>query len=147
MMQVKSAGLTFLEDEYRRLTVETAHGLIGLRPGKTAETAGFIGAVDEHWIFVMKNAVVAQMQHVMPGVAAQMCWSNWPEAGSLPPSFSFVEVREVSELGSDWGLQLQHLERLANGRFGARAPIEPRLTKIRKVRIAANGRPHPDAAS
>lgn len=102
MMQARSSNLTVLEDDARRLTVETAHGLIGLRAGTKTEAAGFVGAVDEHWLFVMKNAVVAQMQHMMPAVAAEMRWSNGPKAGSLPPNFTFVEVQEVSELGPNF---------------------------------------------
>mgnify|MGYP001792467731 CR=1 FL=1 len=62
LLQVKSANLTVLQDEEQHLTVETAHGLIGLRHGGASETAGFVGAVDEHWLFIMKNAVVSQME-------------------------------------------------------------------------------------
>lgn len=102
LMQVKSNGLTILQDEEQHLTVETAHGLIGLRPGSQTETAGFVGAVNEHWLFIMKSAVVSQMEHVMPEVAANMRWSNGPEEGSLPPNFAFVEVRGVRELGSNF---------------------------------------------
>lgn len=100
LAQAKRGNLQVLEDAEARLTVETAHGLIGLRPGASSETAGFVAATDEHWLFIMKNAVVAQMQHLMPEVAADMRWSSGPEAGSLPPNFSFVEVTEVAELGS-----------------------------------------------
>ena len=102
LMQVQSASLTVLEDEAQNLTVETAHGLIGLRSGSATETAGFVGAVDEHWLFIMKSAVVSQMEHVMPEVAAQMRWSNGPEEGALPPNFAFVQVRDVSELGPNF---------------------------------------------
>lgn len=102
MMQVKQANLTVLEDEGRQLTVKTAHGLIGLRPGQDTEAAGFVGAKDEHWLFVMKNAVVMQMQHAMPEVARDMFWSNGPEEGSLPPNFEFVQVQEVAPLGLDF---------------------------------------------
>lgn len=102
LLQVKSANLTVLQDEEQHLTVETAHGLIGLRHGGASETAGFVGAVDEHWLFIMKNAVVSQMDHVMPEVAAKMRWSNGPEEGALPPNFAFVEVRDVSELGPNF---------------------------------------------
>ncbi|MEM6939320.1 MAG: siderophore-interacting protein [Pseudomonadota bacterium] len=99
LMQAQSSNLKVLEDLEQRLTVETAHGLIGLRAGQTAEAAGFVGASNEHWLFVMKNAVVAQMNHAMPEVAAQMRWSVGPEVGSLPPNFNFVEVIDVAELG------------------------------------------------
>mgnify|MGYP001799489513 CR=1 FL=1 len=102
LMQVKSNGLTVLQDEEQHLTVETAHGLIGLRSGRETETAGFVGAVDEHWLFVMKGAVVSQMSHVMPEVAAKMRWSNGSEEGALPPNFAFVEVRDVRELGPNF---------------------------------------------
>ncbi|MEM8537574.1 MAG: siderophore-interacting protein [Pseudomonadota bacterium] len=99
MMQVKSAGLKVLEDTQDTLTVETNHGLIGLRPGDASETAGMVAAVDERWLFVMKNAVVAQMDHVMPDVAKAMRWSNGPTEGSLPPNFCFVQAEKVEQLG------------------------------------------------
>ncbi|MEO0959008.1 MAG: hypothetical protein AAFY66_11195, partial [Pseudomonadota bacterium] len=99
MMQAKASSLRVLEDEEGRLTVETAHGLIGLRPGTAAETAGMVAAQDARWLFVMKNAVVDQMQHMMPAVAQAMRWSNGDRAGSLPPNFQFVRVTDVSRLG------------------------------------------------
>ncbi|MEM6891298.1 MAG: siderophore-interacting protein [Pseudomonadota bacterium] len=63
------------------------------------ETAGMVAAVDEHWLFVMKNAVVSQMLQAMPKVAEQMRWSPGPTEGSLPPNFRFVKVEDVTELG------------------------------------------------
>ncbi|MEL6101845.1 MAG: siderophore-interacting protein [Pseudomonadota bacterium] len=102
LMQAKSAGLTVLVDDAQHLTVETAHGLIGLRSGSASETAGFVGAVDEHWLFIMKSAVVSQMEHVMPELATKMRWSNGPEEGALPPNFAFAEVRDVSALGPNF---------------------------------------------
>ncbi|MEM8978260.1 MAG: siderophore-interacting protein [Pseudomonadota bacterium] len=102
LVQAKSANLKVLEDKEQNLTVETAHGLIGLRPGTKSETAGMVGAADEHWLFVMKNAVVSQMQHVMPSVAEQMKWSTGPKEGTLPPNFTFVKVEDVVELGPNF---------------------------------------------
>lgn len=102
MTQARSAGLKVLEDADMRLTVETAHGLIGLRPGAEAKTAGFVGATDEHWLFVMKTAVTRQMEQMMPEVAKQMRWSNGPKAGALPPNFRFAQVRKVIALGPNF---------------------------------------------
>ncbi|MEO1317042.1 MAG: siderophore-interacting protein [Pseudomonadota bacterium] len=99
MMQAKASSLRVLEDEEGRLTVETAHGLIGLRPGTAAETAGMVAAQDARWLFVMKNAVVDQMQHMMPAVAQAMRWSDGDRTGSLPPNFQFVRVTDVLRLG------------------------------------------------
>ncbi|MEM9966690.1 MAG: siderophore-interacting protein [Pseudomonadota bacterium] len=99
LMQAKTSNLTVLEDIDSRLTVKTAHGLIGLRPGQTAETAGMVAAENVQWLFVMKNAVVQQMKHLMPDVAAAMRWSDTGAEGGLPPNFSFVRVIEVVELG------------------------------------------------
>ncbi|MEM0937221.1 MAG: siderophore-interacting protein [Pseudomonadota bacterium] len=99
LAQAKSSSLKVLEDAGGRLTVETAHGLIGLRPGVAAETAGMVAAADERWLFVMKNAVLQQMRHVMPDVAEAMRWSDGGAEGSLPPNFTFVRVHTVEELG------------------------------------------------
>lgn len=99
MAQVKSSGLKVLEDREGRLTVETAHGLIGLRPGRRAETAGMVAAEDERWLFVMKNAVVQQMRHMLPEVAENMRWTDGDSEGALPPNFAFAHVREVVQLG------------------------------------------------
>lgn len=99
LAQAESAKLTVLEDTEGKLTVETAHGLIGLRPGASAETAGMVAGEDARWLFVMKNAVVAQMQHLMPTVAEAMRWSDHDAPGSMPPNFAFVRVTDVAPLG------------------------------------------------
>ncbi len=102
LMQAKSSNLTVLEDTESALSVQTVHGLIGLRAGKDAEVAGMVAAIDERWLFVMKSAVVDQMQHALPQVAKAMRWSNGPVEGSLPPNFVFVQVRDVMQLGPDF---------------------------------------------
>lgn len=99
LAQAAGANLTVLEDDAGRLTVETAHGLIGLRPGIAAETAGMVAARDPRWLFVMKNAVIQQMRKVLPDVAEAMRWSDGDAMGSLPPNFQFVRVQDVVPLG------------------------------------------------
>lgn len=99
LAQAKAGQLEVLDDETDRLTVKTAHGLIGLRPGQSAETAGMVAANDQRWLFVMKNAVLMQMKHLMPEVAENMRWSDGDYAGALPPNFQFVRVKEVTQLG------------------------------------------------
>lgn len=42
LSQVKLHGLTIREDRPERLTVETSHGLIGLRPGQNTAVAGMV---------------------------------------------------------------------------------------------------------
>ncbi|MGR3617848.1 MAG: hypothetical protein ACU0BB_17665 [Paracoccaceae bacterium] len=81
------------------MNFETAHGLIALRPGANAETAGMVAASDERWLFVMINAVVQQMQQALPAVAEAMRWSDGGAPGRLPSNFSFVWVTDVVELG------------------------------------------------
>ncbi|MEM8824189.1 MAG: siderophore-interacting protein [Pseudomonadota bacterium] len=99
LAQAKASKLSVLEDDPNRLTVQTAHGLIGLRPGAEADTAGMVAAADLRWLFVLKSAVVAQMQHMMPQVAEAMRWSDGDAVGSLPPNFQFVRVTKVEDLG------------------------------------------------
>ncbi|MEM1382843.1 MAG: siderophore-interacting protein [Pseudomonadota bacterium] len=99
LAQATAARLRVLEDEPGHLTVETAHGLIGLRPGITAETAGMVAAQDPRWLFVMKNAVIQQMRQMLPEVAEAMRWSDGEAAGSLPPNFQFMRAVEVEQLG------------------------------------------------
>ncbi|MEM6760358.1 MAG: siderophore-interacting protein, partial [Pseudomonadota bacterium] len=142
LMQAKSSGLTVLDDSAQNLTVETAHGLIGLRKGGATETAGFVGAVDEHWLFIMKNAVVAQMQHSMPDVAAKMRWSNGPEEGSLPPNFAFVQVIDVSPLGSDFlrvTFRGEDLSKHGDASIHFRLVLPPEGVAPEWPTIAANG--------
>ena len=141
-MQVKTSALTVLEDEDDRLTVETAHGLIGLRPGLQTEAAGYVGAVDEHWLFVMKNAVIMQLQHIMPRVAAEMRWSNGPETGSLPPNFNFVSVRHVQELGPNFlrvTLQGEDLSAHQDAAIHFRLLLPPKDVEPQWPTVAENG--------
>lgn len=142
LMQAQSANLTVLEDEEKLLTVETAHGLIGLRPGAHVETAGMVGAVDEHWLFVMKNAVVSQMQHVMPAVAEEMRWSSGPAEGSLPPNFRFVKVERVEELGPDFlrvTFKGEDLSKHQDAAIHFRLVIPPKDAAPEWPTVAANG--------
>lgn len=46
LRHAKISGSTVLEDNSEHLTVETAHGLIGLRPRKSAEAAGMVASRD-----------------------------------------------------------------------------------------------------
>lgn len=99
MAQATSANLRVLRDEDGYLTVETNHGLIGLVPGAESETAGMVAAADDRWLFIMKNAVIAQMRELMPAVAEAMRWSDGEKTGTLPPNFQFVRTVSVEELG------------------------------------------------
>mgnify|MGYP001800622436 CR=1 FL=1 len=47
LMQSTASELTILEDAEHSLTVQTAHGLVGLRPGQVTETAGMVAADSE----------------------------------------------------------------------------------------------------
>ncbi len=99
LAQAKSGSLPVLEDDDQRLTVETAHGLIGLRPGLESETAGMVAGQDARWLFVMKNAVIGQMRHLMPAVAEAMRWSDSGNVTELPPNFQFMRTTKVEQLG------------------------------------------------
>lgn len=94
-----SAKLTVLEDEGSQLTVQTAHGLVGLRSGRETAVAGMVASSDPHWLFVMKNAVISQMRAALPDVADAMRWSDGGATGGLPPNFMFVRARSVVPLG------------------------------------------------
>ncbi|MEM8595098.1 MAG: siderophore-interacting protein [Pseudomonadota bacterium] len=100
LTQAKAAGLVVLKDQPGDVTVQTVHGLIGLRPGGAAETAGMVAARDPRWLFIMKNAVVEQMRQLMPDVAKAMRWSDGDVEGALPPNFQFVTATRVAPLGS-----------------------------------------------
>ncbi|MEL7013165.1 MAG: siderophore-interacting protein, partial [Pseudomonadota bacterium] len=97
--QAKSGNLPILEDRDQRLTVETAHGLIGLRPGIESEIAGMVAGQDARWLFVMKKAVIGQMRHMMPAVADAVRWSDSGEVTALPPNFQFMRTIQVEQLG------------------------------------------------
>ena len=98
-MQVFASNLAVLEDKDERLTLETAHGLTGRRPGKTSSTADMIAAVDSLWLFVIKNAVIQQMCRVFPEVAAATRWPGGDDEGVLPPNFMLMPARQVEPLG------------------------------------------------
>ena len=46
LIQVKRSNLNIIEDELNCLTIETAHGLVGLRKGKSCETASMVAGKD-----------------------------------------------------------------------------------------------------
>lgn len=142
LMQAKSNNLSVLEDTDSQLTVETAHGLIGLRPGDAAEAAGFVGAENEHWLFVMRSAVVQQMEHLMPEVAKQIRWSAGPEVGTLPPNFAFVSVVDVSELGPNFlrvTFEGEDLSKHQDGAIHFRLVLPPEDVAPEWPTVAANG--------
>jgi len=100
LARASESNFPVLEDTSGRLTVETAHGLVGLRSGRSAETAGMVAARDPRWLFVIKDAVVQQIRLVLPDVADAIRWSDGGAAGTLPPNFQFARVRDVVPLGS-----------------------------------------------
>ena len=99
LARVKSDGLEVLEDAGSRLTIRTAHGLIGLRPGREAKIAGMVAAREPRWLYVLKGAVVQQVQHLMPKVAAAVRWTDVEAEGGLPPNFRFATVISVEPVG------------------------------------------------
>jgi len=131
-----------LEDGETRLTVETAHGLIGLRSGAACETAGMVAARDARWLFVMKTAVLQQMRHLMPEVAEAMRWSDADAQGDLPPNFSFVRVREVRDLGPVFlrvGLEGEDLSSHGDGAIHFRLVLPPTDAEPVWPGVAPNG--------
>jgi ferric-chelate reductase (NADPH) len=142
LSQAKAADLQVIEDAHRTLRVQTAHGLIGLCSGDTTEVAGVVAAADERWLFVMKAAVVDQMRHVMPDVAAQMRWSNGPTEGSLPPNFMFMQVRDVVKLGPEFlrvTLQGEDVSRHGDAAIHFRLVQPPEGAEVIWPSVAANG--------
>lgn len=99
LAQAAASKLEVLEDAPGNLTVATAHGLVGLRPGAKTEAAGMVAAEDPRWLFVMKNAVIQQMRMVAPQVATAMRWSDGDAEGSLPANFQFARATKVEDLG------------------------------------------------
>ncbi|MEM8571575.1 MAG: siderophore-interacting protein [Pseudomonadota bacterium] len=142
LAQAKATNLTVLEDASDRLTVESEHGLIGLRPGQSTETAGMVAAIDSRWLFVMKNAVVAQMRHLMPEVVEAMRWSDAGESGGLPPNFSFVRVRSVEHLGPAFlrvTLEGEDLSAHGDQAIHFRLVLPPKDVAPKWPGVAANG--------
>ncbi|MEM6440096.1 MAG: siderophore-interacting protein [Pseudomonadota bacterium] len=140
--QAKASGLEVLEDADGRLTVRTAHGLIGLRPGGEAETAGMVAARDPRWLYVMKGAVVQQMQHLMPEVAASMRWTDAEAAGSLPPNFRFATVASVVPLGEAFLrviLKVEDLSSYGDDAIHFRLLQPPRTGEAAWPEVAENG--------
>ncbi|MEM1079367.1 MAG: siderophore-interacting protein [Pseudomonadota bacterium] len=142
MAQVQIARLRVLEDAPQRVTIETAHGLVGLRPGVTAEAAGMVAATDEHWLFVMKNAVTQQMQDMLPTLAEAMRWSDANEQTTLPPNFTFVRVHDVRPLGPEFlrvTLEGEDLSRHGNDAIHFRLVQPPIGYPVEWPGLAPNG--------
>ncbi|MEM6974201.1 MAG: siderophore-interacting protein [Pseudomonadota bacterium] len=142
LAQARETKLTVLEDGADHLTVETAHGLIGLRPGVEAETAGMVAARDARWLFVMKSAVIAQMRQMMPAVAEAMRWSESEAPGSLPPNFQFVRATRVERLGRVFlrvTLQGEDLSAYGDAAIHFRLVQPPRETEPAWPSVGANG--------
>lgn len=140
--QARANRLEILEDADSRLTVETAHGLIGLRPGRDTETAGMVAARNELWLFVMKNAVLARMRQIMPDVAELMRWSGSSSEGTLPPNFQFVRVQSVVELGPAFLrviLEGEDLSQHGDQAIHFRLVQPPERTEARWPTLALNG--------
>lgn len=97
--QVSEHGLTLREDAPGRLTVETSHGLIGLRAGDHRAVAGHVAARDSRDLFVMKSAVVEQLRTVFPDAAEAMRWSDVAGDPVEPPNFQRTRVLSVARLG------------------------------------------------
>lgn len=142
LLRAKTANLDVLENTDQALTVETQHGLIGLRAGQDAPVAAFVAAQNEHWLFIMKSAVVAQLGQVMPAVADAMRWSNGPAEGTLPPNFMFVRVRAVAPLGPDFlrvTFEGEDLSRHGDDAIHFRLVQPPKNSPPEWPSVAANG--------
>ncbi|MEM9139898.1 MAG: siderophore-interacting protein [Pseudomonadota bacterium] len=142
LAQAEAGKLQVLEDGTGRLTVATAHGLVGLRPGAASETAGMVAAEDARWLFVMKNAVVQQMRAMMPEVAEAMRWSDGDTEGSLPGNFQFVRVRDVEDLGAVFlrvTLEGEDLSHHGDASIHFRLVQPPKDAKPEWPSVAANG--------
>ncbi|GAB5377930.1 MAG: hypothetical protein AcusKO_43920 [Acuticoccus sp.] len=93
-------GLPVVEDDPGRLTVRTAHGLVGLRDGEgAAGVAAMVAAADARWLFILKDGLVTQLAQAMPEAAQGLRWSD-AAAGGTPPNFQFARVVSVEPLGS-----------------------------------------------
>ncbi|MEM8580469.1 MAG: siderophore-interacting protein [Pseudomonadota bacterium] len=140
--QAKASSLKVLEDAPDRITLETAHGLIGLRPGTCSETAGMVAAVDGYWLFVMKSAVASQMAHLMPEVAKAMRWSDASAETSLPANFTFAQAVDVQELGDVFlrvTLQGDDFSRHGDESIHFRLVQQPPDAEVEWPRVAPNG--------
>lgn len=137
-------GLPVVEDEAGRLTVRTAHGLVGLRDGAgAAGVAAMVAAADARWLFILKDGLVAQLAQAMPDVAQDLRWSDGAATGGTPPNFQFARVVSVEPLGSAFVRVTVLAEDLS--RFGDEAIhfrlvlAPPGLADVEWPSVGANG--------
>ena len=100
LVQVKRLNLKVIEDNLNCLTIETTHGLMGLRKGKVCETASMVAGKDVRNLFIMKNAVIKQMEQLMPELSKKIRWSDGEKVGEIPPNFQFAKVLYIEKISS-----------------------------------------------
>lgn len=97
--QAQSHDLPVIENSDARLTVETHHGCLSF-----ADAVGGIhvtaAAVKQDWLFMLKEALVVQLDNFVPDAAAAVRWSDMDQVGTLPPNFHFATVQSVRPIGS-----------------------------------------------
>ena len=142
LVQVKRSNLNIIEDELNCLTIETAHGLLGLRKGKSCETASMVAGKDSRNLFIMKNAVIKQLEQLMPEVSKKMRWSDGENVGNIPPNFQFARVLSIKELSPIFlriVLQGENFSAYSDKSIHFRLVLPPKDIEPVWPTIAANG--------
>ncbi|MEM0900140.1 MAG: siderophore-interacting protein, partial [Pseudomonadota bacterium] len=140
--QAEQGGLKAIDDEPGKLTIETVHGLIGLRPGTETGVAGMVAASDARWLFMMKSAVAMQMKRAFPATADAMQWSDSEGEEKLPPNFQFVRATKVEPLGDAFlrvTLQAEDISAHTDQAIHFRLVLPPRGVEPEWPKVAPNG--------
>lgn len=94
-------GLPILEQVGEHLMLGSEVGAFGV----SATPDGVrlhVRAQDENGLFVLRDAVMAQLDLLLPGRTQSLRWSDTPAAGALPPNFQFATVISKEMLGQDF---------------------------------------------
>lgn len=59
----------------------------------------YVRAHNDDWLFSLQEAMTSHLSEADPALAALLRWSGRPQAGALPPNFSFARVESLNPVG------------------------------------------------
>lgn len=109
-------GLAVRSGHGRSTWCEVDGGEIGARMGPEGSIL-YVRAHDRDWLFTLQEAMTAHLVGADPALAPLLHWSDLPQAGGLPPNFSFARIESLTPIGRHFlrlrlrGTELQRFSR------------------------------------
>lgn len=105
----------------------------------------YVRAHNDDWLFSLQEAMTSHLSEADPALAALLRWSGRPQAGALPPNFSFARVESLNPVGRHFlrlRLRGDTLDRFARDAIHFRLVLPPSGQQIRNGPAPARtGRP------